>query len=133
MDRRQFLRSLVAAAVAAQLPALPVARRDALVDKISERFAVLIDGKPPARLTVKDLGDGYYHVQAECERNSGCVDLDFRSMNEGRGLCVADADYAKRYLKKHPDDLVMGEVKFDFPQFEGGPTGTTFSVYVKLL
>lgn len=122
-SRRGFLRGLIAAAVATQLPDIPAARAEAVVAAVEAHHPILINGEPLRNLTITDVGDGWFRLVGECPDSvtgSGSI-FDFRAMNNGNGLFASDEIGAEQYLAENPTHIAT----------RGASFGAIFSCYFK--
>lgn len=112
--RRDFLRGIVAAAVATQLPDLPKASVETLTDKVVNQLAMIqMDGECPQKIVLDPYGGGWVRLIAHFpDSNSGCFHLNFEAL-EGGGLHIGDGENIK------------------YAQVEQENSGCIFSCFIK--
>lgn len=81
MDRRSFLKNLVASAIATQLPGLPKAQAAALETSATNALiGTDVNGRPPDSLSIQDMGGGWFRHVAR-----------FRSVGDGESFSISFA------------------------------------------
>lgn len=146
MNRRDFLKGLVAAAVATQLPLLPEAQAEPLIENTVNRlFSLHIPGRQIISISLADAGNGGYRAVAnfgpqseEYTREAAArfgfgddpdaqyVELDH--VNDGMGLAVFEpgSKWEREYAEKYPHHVIVNSMTMGLED-----TGLTLSVYVK--
>ncbi len=121
MDRRQFLRSLFATAVATQLPTLPRADARPLIEQLAASFTGTINGQLPADVTIEALDKGWYRIVARyIDVPSSGFDMDFRSL-PGGGLHIGNYDAYGAQVEQYASSAAL----------ERSKSGYAFSMYFK--
>lgn len=135
MKRRDFLRGLVAAAVATQLPMLPEAEAKTLVDKgVEELINITIGGRAPNNVRITNVGKGWFRFEAAFQNvsESRYFELDTKHLEQGSHLTLSStpsqngkADYwFSCYIKSGNEfigtkgkmvTLKMGQTEFSRP------------------
>ena len=115
VDRRTFLRGLVAAALATQIP-LPA---EAEIDRITDHIMAMRNfGVSPEQVSIWDIRNGWLIQCKLAPPGSEGMHMDFTGMNDGMGLCMADEEHAEEMMAKH--DFVFK--RFDFNPANGVAT-----------
>ncbi len=137
MDRRNFIKSLFATAVAASLPKLSAETQTVLVDRIMR--AIKVDYHPGAKVlsayftpgrmsnaelmamtsvdpkletTVEDIGGDLYRVKVKrTAPNDDGISLSV-STGDSDGLFIGGMKEIESYLSKYPDRIACNVVSF---------------------
>lgn len=124
LDRRSFLRALVAGAVASQLPKMAAATAAPFTDRLTDQLAeARINGKNPTNITLTDVGNGWVRVVSTFDASDGTMVLDFSKLNGGRGLYVGDGNL------EPPEGITIDATR---ACVESGPRCMTMSMFVKM-
>jgi hypothetical protein len=124
-SRRDFLRGLIAAAVAVQLVDLSPKEVDTFVDNATDQLLkIFVNGSQLQDITFKDVGNGWYYVTAGIPPGvDGMLAYAF-NCNDGLGIFVGDEKHCVDYLSKNPHHIATNNLSI-------GNNGGTFSCYVK--
>ena len=130
-SRRGFLRGIVAAAVAVQVPQLIPASSATLVDEITTKIGgIVANGRCVESIHVVDVGGGWYRVSASFRAAGGdAIAMDFSRINDGKGLAIVSKEQVDGYLRDDPGHIVTNEFVIPGAGRSGEPM--TLSMFVK--
>lgn len=123
-SRRDFLKGLVATAIAASLPTASGAEVEQKSEWLLDRFTLTMNGELPDAVALDDAGGGWHHFRAYFTQsvNDG-FHMDFTKMDGGGLRIMGDKqmwiDSDSEETKIHNTQLISDQGK------------TTFSMFVK--
>lgn len=119
MDRRSFLKSLIAATVATQLPELSAAKAEVLTDSIANKFRhILVNGERPKWIKITEVGNNWYRLEFGCNPlKGGGFMMDFTGGDpDNPGLFVGNKEHLEEYLNEHPERVGFVNVEISPPK-----------------
>lgn len=135
MERRDFLKGLIAAAVATQLPHIPKAEAATLIEKgVEALINVTMNGRAPDRIKTTDKGGGWFRFEALFRDVSHVqsFELDTKHWNQWHlrprfaPAQSRKADYTFSVFVKSDSTTGRTVTRIDYPQCEVGNVTNCF-------
>lgn len=128
--RRDFLKGMLAAAIATGIPSLPAQARETLASSLADRFALSFEGATPVWTQISQHGNGWLHLSVGLKHDDQEGPMTIRFVDTDGGNYFVDdmneADTSRALSRGYR--AVFGGMTLE----SGRDVDRIFSTFVKL-